>query len=275
VSDNAPEAVAPGTDGVQGAYPDPISPAAAQNTEQGQGEPGPIPYTRFKEVNDQLRPYKELERVGYDADSLRGLAEWEQTFRGDPVSNWMQIAKNIEGLPEGVQMAIADFYDEPYDTEDYSDVSDDGEGETGQTVVDPLQDERVRNAIEYTEARQRRDEQEARLGVLNEIQDGWRALDKQQNIEDPVDEQTMLTLIAGSAGTGGSKDEILQNARATWLNIRKGAQSSMVKTGPLPGLPPAVPGGAAPTTAGAPRPKTFAEMNALILAAQENGTLGG
>src|SRR5262245_46832489 len=81
---------------------DQTPPAGAQNTdnESGGTPPETIPYSRFKEVNDAYRPYKELSDVGYDADSLRQLAEFETSFKVDPVSTWLAVAANIDGLPQ-------------------------------------------------------------------------------------------------------------------------------------------------------------------------------
>lgn len=268
MSDVAHEAVAPGTDGVPGAGIDPNTPAGAQNTAPGQAEPGPIPYDRFKEVNDRLRPYAELERAGYTADSLRGLVEWEHTFQLDPVTNWMQVAKNIEGLPEGIQMAIADHFDEPYDP----DSDDDDGGDDDTPAYDPKQDPEVRDAIEYAKSAREREAREERLGLLNSITSEWDKANEAQGLE-KLPEELMLSFIAGAAGTGGNDAaEIMNTARNDWLKVREMALRHQVKPGST-GLPPSVPSGAATPTAERPRAKTFAEMNALISAAEQQGTL--
>src|SRR5262245_59020122 len=71
-----------------------VSPSAGtSNTDMGQQgrTPESIPYARFKEVNDRLsglRGYEELQQYGYDADSLRRLASFEQQWQADPVGVW-------------------------------------------------------------------------------------------------------------------------------------------------------------------------------------------
>src|SRR4030095_7615009 len=83
-------------------------PAEAINTDTGQQGPSEtVPYSRFKEVNDQLRSYKTLEdEHGYDADSLRQLAEWADRFDQDPVQSWLSVGAQLEGLSPSVGAAI-------------------------------------------------------------------------------------------------------------------------------------------------------------------------
>src|SRR5215471_3701054 len=71
----------------------------------GQGTPDTVPYNRFKEVNDALKPFKEIEGLGYDVDSLRRLIEWESRFSMDPTGNWLNVAKDLN-LPPEVKEAV-------------------------------------------------------------------------------------------------------------------------------------------------------------------------
>src|SRR5262245_30066812 len=107
----APAGEVPGSTG--GAVP----PAGAINTDtaQGQGPPESIPYARFKEVNDRLaglRGYEDLAQYGYDADSLRRLASFEQQYQADPIGVWRSMATNLD-LPPDVLEAINRFADAP------------------------------------------------------------------------------------------------------------------------------------------------------------------
>ena len=88
-------------------------PAEAENTDTGEqtgGPPDSVPYSRFKEVNDQLRDFKELEGFGYDADSLRQLAMWGAQFDQNPVDSWLSIAKELgDDMPPEVREAVAGY----------------------------------------------------------------------------------------------------------------------------------------------------------------------
>jgi hypothetical protein len=260
-----PGAAVPGT-GVPDAATDPnVTGDVNPNVGQTQGVPENIPYARFKEVNDQLRPYKELERVGYDADSLHRLAEWELRFQQNPVENWLSVAKNLE-LPEEIKEAILTHYGES-DDGDY----DEDEGEEEATAI-PEDYEEVRD---YVRTKKAEEVQQGRVAVLNEILDLWAKDDVAAGLkpEEQLSEQQKLTFIAGSAGTGGNTTKgIAEAARGEWLKVRQLAQGSMVKPGG-PGVPRAVPGSAAPTGSERPVPRTFDEMNKLIKAAEAAGTL--
>src|SRR5262252_7575832 len=105
-----PEGEVPGN--VGGAVPS----AGTSNTEAAQGgPPESIPYARFKEVNDRLaglRGYEDLAQYGYDADSLRRLASFEQQYQADPIGVWRSMATNLD-LPPDVLEAINRFADAP------------------------------------------------------------------------------------------------------------------------------------------------------------------
>lgn len=243
--------------------PDPVPGDVNPNDGSGSTPPEAIPYARFKEVNDQLRSYKELEKLGYDVDSLRQLATWEQQFSQDPVTNWLSVARNLEGLPEVVVMALKDYFDEPYTEEE-----DDSEGEEEEQEQDP----EVRATVEWAKAKQAEEVQQHRMKLLNEIMEDWAKQNRNEKLE-VLSENVMLTFIAGAAGTGSTKEEILKNARETWLEARNLALSTVVRPGR--GVPVPASGGAAPTGSGPIRAKDFNEANALARAALEKGLLGG
>lgn len=255
---------ASGTGAAPVAATDPSS-AGTQNSDSGQGDPGPIPYARFKEVNDQLRGYKELESMGYTLDSLRGLAQWEMEFQQDPAGSWLRVAANMEGLPEDIQMAVKDHLSIPYG-DGSDDDSDDTDEDATSVAALSTEDQEI---LEWAKAERARRVTEGRQATLNWIVDEWRKLDTEKGVKTP-DEAAILSFISGAAGTGSTKEEILESARGVWLKAREDAHSEVVKPVGM-GLPAPVPGGAATTGSEPTKPKTFEEMNAIIKGVTETG----
>jgi hypothetical protein len=232
------------------------------DTGEGGGPPETIPYSRFKEVNDELaglRGYKDLAEVGYDPDSLRQLAEFEVSFRSDPVSTWIAIADQIDGLPDEVKDVVKRHMQGPATgatpTVPTPGDSQDGEmPEWAKQLVD-----RVDKVSESESQRMEREASDASNRLLDGIMGAWRQADEKAGMK-PLDDDKMLTFIATHARGAREPQEILDAARGEWLELREMTLESAVQPGSVAGAPRSVPSGAAPINADQ-EPKTLAEAS--------------
>jgi hypothetical protein len=226
-------AAAPDT-GAQGTPPPQTEPSAGtQTTDTSAGEPGPIPYARFKEVNDELaslRPYRELEELGYDSDSLGRLASFDYAYQQDPVGVTGQIVDNLD-LPDAQKAAIKSLLG-----------SESAQGGGNQEQEDPaadapawarelLEDKRQREAA-ARQAQETREEQartESLDGMLKSMMEKWTELDERDGLNTP--ENIKLSLIASHANRGGfsTTDELLSAARGDVLQFRDSTLGSAVQ----------------------------------------------
>jgi len=253
----------PGT----GEEAEPLDDTSAETltTDTESGPPATIPYSRFKEVNDQLaslRPFKDLASAGYDADSLRQLAEFEAAFRADPVTTWFHIAKDIQGLPDEVRTVIQQHFTDGAPTSPTPATAPTAETPDGgipewakpllQTVGSLAERDREREQQRISETNQR---------TLDDILARWHQADEKDEIKS-TSEERMLTYIMAAANGAGSDEEILDRARGEWLAERDFVLSSAV-TRPGEGgrSPLTVPGGGAPPNV-PDRPRTLAEASA-------------
>jgi hypothetical protein len=248
-------ASAPGT-GTAEPQPDP-QPAEALKADTGSGGPSEtVPYTRFKEVNDQLRTYKTLEdEHGYDADSLRQLAEWADRFDQDPVQSWLSVAAQMEDLPPTVAVAVQAALGQQA-------ASQPSPGQAPQTNSDeeppPWANELIAKVdqMEQTEVQKTRDQQ------LDEVLAWWETEDKRQGVRTPSRE-VKLTYLSGASATASDVEDMKQRARAEYLEEREAIlQGSIVQPGTEP--PSSVPGGAAPVKEPPPKPKSFREASRMV-----------
>jgi hypothetical protein len=258
------ESVALGTGETPGA--DGASSAETLNPDTGADGtlPETIPYSRFKEVNDaytELKPYKELSDVGYDANSLRQLAEFEAGFRADPVATWFSIASQIEGLPQEIKdMAQRHL------TGSAVEAATDGAGDSqdgGEDMPDWAQKLMKENAElkQRESAREEREISQANTQLLDGIMEQWRAADAADDLKSP-DERKMLTFIVAHARGSGNVEDILKKARGEWLELREDVLGSSIKPGGNAGAPFSVPSGAGSAVANsAGPPKTLAEAS--------------
>lgn len=266
-------AVAPGTGETPGDPPDPSAETLNTDNDQGGGPPETIPYPRFKEVNDQLaelRGFKQLKDVGYDADSLRQLAEFEASFRASPVETWFAIADQIQELPSAVREVVRQHLSASDTTNAPAKPGDDTAGKEGEVPewAKPLLT-KVDEVTGKLSQREEREAEDARQRSLDGMIAKWKKLDEESGLKKSADEAHMLTFIMAHANTSQDKslDEILESARAEWLAIREDAVGSEL----LPGgtnVPRTVPGSAAPINA-AGTPKTLAEASARAKAFME------
>lgn len=247
-------------------------PPPGETTETPSQDHGPVPYSRFREVNDrrraledQLQPLVELESMGYDAANLQRLVAWEQEYSQDPVGAWLTHAESLEGLPEPVKQAIeAAKGNPPADGGPPGSAPDSGEGENdvpawGRMLVDDF------------EARKTAEEQAAHRGIVDAMLNAWRETDEKLGIVTP-DEQ-MLMYIQASASDGGDPQEIFVRAHKAMMSFREGVLQAEVKS-PAGTAPRSVPGsGGAPPTADPIRPRTLREATKAAAAAEAAGRL--
>lgn len=247
------------------------SSAGTENADTASGRQSEtIPYSRFKEVNDQLselRPFKELVELGYDADSLRQLAEFEVNFAKNPTQEWLRIADKLQDLPPAVREAIK------------NELQGSQNGPAGgstpavqQNANDETTDERearLRRLEEREAAREEASRQAQQDQLLQSVLDKWTEADKQDNLK-PLSEERMLTFIMAHSGSAKSLDELLEVARGEYLDLRNEALQSSVKRENT--TPRSVPGSGVETPA--PRkPKTLADARAAIEADVKTGRL--
>ena len=261
-----------GTD--EGDLGDGDSSAETENTESRQ-PPDAVPYSRFKEVNDKLRtfkPFEELVALGYDADSLRRLANWELEFSRDPASAWMTIAETIGDLPTEVREAITSNRGSAVAS---APGSNDGKPADDSEVpgwFKPFAEklERATSVADMTTAER---QQSARDRLLDGVLARWDELDKADKIEVPKETKLAYITAVANSGVASTAEELIQIARRDALSFRESVLKGAVKresSGPR-SVPSGGPGSTGNETL-AP-PKTLEEATARARQAMENGTL--
>lgn len=258
-------------------------PAEAPNTDQQQRDLGPIPYSRFKEVNDrrrileeQIQPYVDLEAAGYGVEDLHRLAAWEREFQQDPTSVWLRQAVDLD-LPEAVKAAItAHIGAEPPKGNPAADAGppspkDQTPGqETGSSAEDAPPDW-AKPLLEDLHARRDTQAKEALQGTLDAIISTWEQLDKDQDVA-PASQALMLRYIQTSEGDDPAT--ILQSAREAWLADREAMLKSEIKLPGREAIPRPVPGSGAGSSAPPIKPSSLREATKLADAALKAGQLG-
>ena len=242
-----PGAAEPGTDGTASPTPAPPAEALTTDTQPGGQEPGPVPYSRFKEVNDELsvlREYRTLYDYGYDPDSLSRLANFEANYVQDPGNTVMLLVDNLD-LPEESKTQIREML-----------TADNGETPAGGgTPSTPQQGDSeppewfkpyAERVAREDQARSEATEMEQRNAALNEVIASWDEADKAAGLKGPR-EGVKLALIASHAASGQYNDpqSLAAAARAEWIAEREDAIGShFVPPGSATG-PRSVPGSAA------------------------------
>jgi hypothetical protein len=258
------------------------SSAATQTTVPQDPAPGPVPYSRFKEVNDakksleeQYQPFAEFEDFGYGADDLQRLVSWEQEYTQDPAGTWLRQAEQIESLPPEVKAAIAASQvggtQGTPTTDGTPPQSDDGLQESDDEPpvwAQPL----LQRHAEETAAK----EAEAISGFYDAIVKAWDDLDTAQGIRTP--DAAKHAFIASASVNSSSAEDLLRNSREAYLSSREEILGSAVKVPGRDGntVPRSVPGGG-PGSGGAtppPRPRTLKEASRMAQADAEAGLLG-
>ena len=243
--------------------------AGTSNTDQGTqgGPPDSIPYSRFKEVNDRLsslRGYEDLAQYGYDADSLRRLASFEQQYQADPIGVWKSMAVNLD-LPKEIMDAVNAY------TGPDSSISPPAEGTTDnpdRSASGLSPDDRAR--LEYIDQLRAREETQAREQTLDRVLAAWDDMDRRDGVR--TSKRTQLTWVAAMAGgqqNGGQAyrtvEELASAARTARMEERDLDLGAAVLSGNANrGTPPALPG-SLPTPAG---PVKFGSLREASQAAE-------
>lgn len=262
------EAPAPGNEG--GApvpQPAPVPSAGTQNTDTvpSGDEPGPVPYTRFKEVNDrynQLRGYEELAQYGYDPDSLGRLAAFEAGYIQDPTGTIGALVDELD-LPEEAKASIKEALGTP-STPAGGVTGTEDEGTSSLSPED-------RELLDWAKSARERETERAREAQLDSVVNAWKAMDKTDKLESP-DDVRILTEISAAAARGGFRtyEELAAAARQGYMQERERILGTAVQRNGRGTPPPALPeGGALP--APPQRPRTLAEANKIVRAALERG----
>jgi hypothetical protein len=227
--------------------------AGTSNTDTGtQGPPESIPYARFKEVNDRLaglRGYEELSQYGYDADSLRRLASFEQQYQADPVGVWRSMAVNLD-LPQEVLEAVNRFADAGTPPR-AAEVQTDGHDPTQAPQV-PAE---VQRRLDYVDQMMQNDEQRSREAALDRVVAAWDEMDNRDGVTTP--KRAQLTYIAAMASRQqdgrpvyATVEGLAEAARLARMEDRDEDLGALVQPGNATrGAPPVLPG-SLPTPAG-------------------------
>jgi hypothetical protein len=251
--------------------------AGTQNTETTPtGEPGPIPYARFKEVNDRLaavRGYEELNQLGYDPDSLGRLAQFEAQYIRDPKTTIASLVDGLEDLPPEHRAAINQYLgiDESGSDPGRGASSEDGSDLSGLSPEDKetLQWARERRATEKQQA-----DDKVTQDRLDVVVNAWKAQDSEEEIKTPPDHRVLAFISAAAARGGfGNLNELADMARSDWLDERERVLQDAYQGSRRDGtLPPALPGSAA-NAAPPQKARTLSEASKLARAAMERGEL--
>jgi hypothetical protein len=250
--ENAGEDLAAGTESADDS--DLLSSAETLNTDSEDGEdPGPIPYARFKEVNDQykeLKPFAELTEYGYDADSLRQLAEFDARFQSDPVGMWLSVGDQLD-LPDTVKAAIqaeATGGRSPAKPQGGPDVPD-----------EPL--DRVAQLEKRLDEKEAAETQAQWNQTLDELMTKWRKADKADELTESPPDEVMLTYIEKHAQGAKDLDDIVVRARGAHTEYLDKLMGGAIKKGGRKKAP--VPSGGSPPANQPEAPKTLAEASRL------------
>jgi hypothetical protein len=249
----------------------PTQPAGASNTDRSAaGPPDTIPYTRFKEVNEkyqELKQFEQLQELGYTADSLQGLAEFEASLYTDPAETWLSLGERLDDLPQDVKDVIARHRDGNAGAAGEESIAPNPQavGDSPPAWAEPLLDDYQDRQVQAEDA--------ARRQTLDSILGKWDQADKDEGIrETPV--SVKLSFIAAHAGQGTSEEEILQAARTAAMAYRNDILGNESVPGPLAGggsPRPVPPSGAPPSTSHVPKTLEDARLAALNFIRERGG----
>lgn len=236
-------------------------PAGAQNTDTqpGGGEPGPIPYSRFAEVNTQLQGYRErygvLEQYGIEPDSAVRLASFEAAYMEDPTGTIASMVDQLD-LPDSRKGALKELLT----SQAVQAGPDPTVGAAGALELPP----EVKEAVEYVRQRREADVQAESNARLNIVVDHWKAQDEQDGVK--FSDRQRLQYVSTAAAQGGFQtlEQLSEAARAMALDDRDTMLGAAVSAQrPRTGTPLAVPAGGVPPTLPI-APKSMAEARKLI-----------
>jgi len=244
------------------------SSAGTQTTDTQTEAPGPVPYTRFQEVNNRakelneaIQPYRAIEDLGYGADDFHRLASWEQEFIQDPVTVWLDQAGKIDGLPDEVMAAITaakgNLGSADTSPPQLTNVTPPAPDDDLRTKVDELYNARQAAEAEAQAAR----EAEAVSGFYDGIVKVWQDMDVKQGFvnekgESATPERSMHAFIQAASVNAESAEQLLREAREGFLADREQMLGAVVKSSrdgvsvprPVPGSGQGVAGASPPPT---------------------------
>lgn len=273
---NAPSVPGTGEDDLGGQSD--ITPPG-DTTETPPVDHGPVPYSRFKEVNDRRRqleetmqPYVSLESTGYGADDLHRLVAWEQEYLQDPSEAWLRQAEQIDALPDSVKQAIALVREGAAKGNPPADGGPPGstESDDGSSNEPP---EWGKVLLSDYERRTAREEREAHQALVDAMVKAWDDTDSQLGIKTP--KETQLIYLQAASSQEGTPAEIFVRAHKAWMEGRESILSQEVRPpGDGSTVPRSVPGSVgAPPQAPPVRPKTLREATKAAAAAEAAGKL--
>ena len=254
----------PGTEETPTPTPAPSAGTENAETEQGGQTPDTVPYSRFKEVNDQLRGLKEFAPVmeaGYEPDSVARLIAFEQAYQEDPIETISGVIANLD-LPDATKTAITSL------------MGGQPAQESATTEEESSEDEPpgwAQPIIEDHQARLKADEDAHFDGLLNTAISQWKQLDADAKLEETPD-RLILTHIRAAAGSGEgfqTVEELVQAAREPLVEYRENVLGRAVtpRRGPLP-VPGSGVGGSEPV-----KFDNLAQASRAAMAAMERGEL--
>lgn len=274
----APEAPVPGNvGGVTEAYNQTVPSAGTQNTDTSGEGPGPIPYARFKEVNDQLaalRGYSELAQYGYDPDSLGRLAAFEAQYIRDPKGTIGQLVDGLEDLPPESRSAIMQYLGAD-DTSVASGPGASSEGEPETSYGLSREDKELLQWAREQRTQQAADKELADSNArLDVVVNAWKAMDSREGVKTPPDHR-VLTFISAAAARGGFQtlEQLAGMARGDWLGERERVLQEAYQGSRGNGTPPSALPGSSAVSAPPQRARSLSEASKLALAAMERGEL--
>lgn len=262
---------ATGTRDNQPAPPPPAAEPSRTDTGSDGRTPDTIPYTRFKEVNDQLsnlRPYAQFEELGYDPDSLGRLVNFEANYAKDPAGTVSVLVDNLD-LPDSRKAALKELLGSP------TAVGSNGaetptEDDDTVTQLSP----EVKEALDYVKQAKLRDSQQETEGQLSEVIDHWKRMDEADGLTgDKATPRHVMLMHISSLADGGrfaTLEELAQASRKVYSDERDRLLGSAVQSS-RSGSPARVPAG--PPAAEAPRFKNIKEASKAALADIQAGRL--
>jgi hypothetical protein len=260
----------------------PGSSAGTENTDtpQGGSPPETVPYSRFKEVNDQLRTMKPAaeavqqitDETGRSPADLYRLARWEQDYEQNPVEAWVAVAEGIENLPEEIRSAVVAHRQKT--TTQPPAPSGTPPASPGDSNSDPP--EWAKPLVKDFEDRQNRELVERRQSFLDDLCSKWDEQDKADNLIDDqgkgaVPKNIKLSFIAGNLAQQ-DPDKILAAARGEAKEFRDLTLEPVVVRPGGPKPPTPVPVGAAPS-APPVKIRSFKDAKLAAREAQARGEL--
>jgi hypothetical protein len=258
------DAAVPGT----GSGGNPDAPAGAENTDNRQGPPETIPYSRFAEVNgrlNELKQYEELAQYGIEADSALRLANFEAAYVQDPRGTIASLIEDQQDLTDDQKTVMRQLLTDSARAGAQGSEDEDKDGAT----IPPEVAQRLAQVDQIMQERAEADSQQR----LDLIVRHWDGLDEKDGLDVP--ERTKLVWISSAAAGGGYQtlEQLAEAARVAYLEDRDHSLGSVVQSRGT-GTPRTVPGSAA-----APSPpeefKDFGAANKQILADIKAGRLPG